>query len=347
MLPFSNTPRILPADLGNERDPQQKLLHLLTFAAFAPSVHNSQPWRVCVHSPEQCTIFLEKNIHLPEADPTGRGGYLALGAFIENFSLAAAQSGQFLETKIENDESGSWRVHASLLSSAEQVPLEKATAVLSAIRSRATSRGIFQPLPHVEQIIAQLHVPATTEPTSLHFISDTSRLKKIAELIREGTLLAYGDRGFCAEHADWLRPNWTFRQDGIPGYAIGIPTPLSFLVPFAIRYKDMRVERADQELTKALSTNLFAVLATTDDSPPGWIAAGRRLQRLLVDVARLGLVQSPNAAAVEMGDLNKEVAALAQTDGVPQLMVRIGVGTPPSRLTPRRPVADFLRAAVV
>jgi hypothetical protein len=347
MLPFSSLPRLSLDRLRNAEEPRQLLFDLLTFASFAPSVHNSQPWRVDMHTPNQCTIFLEKNIQLPHADPTGRGGFLALGAFIENYALAATCVGQHIETQIQkNGTSGAIRMETLRSSQTNTATRETNNLLLNAIRTRATSRGLFTPLPDVARVVQALSAPATTELSSLHFISDTARLKKIAELIREGTLLAYGDSAFCKEHADWLRPNWTFRQDGIPGYAIGIPTPLSFLVPFAIRHKDMRTKRADQEFAKASSTNLFAVLATADDSPSGWIAAGRRLERLLVDTTRLGLVQSPNAAAIEMGSLNKEVATLIETNGVPQLMIRIGVGTSPRHLTPRRPVADFLRATV-
>lgn len=345
MLPFSPTPRLPVAELFADRDPQKKIESLLTFASFAPSVHNTQPWRVCIHSPEQLTIFLEKNIQLPKADPTGRGGFLALGGFAANLAVAAEHCGQTLEMKVEKNDTDTV-LRVLLKKTKNQTNIDTAIPFLSAIRERTTSRGMFRPLPSPETVIAELNTPQTTPPTALHFICDTPRLKKIAELIREGTLLAYGDHGFCAEHAAWVRPNWTFRRDGIPGYAIGIPTPLSFLVPFAIRHKDMRVARADQEYTKANSTNLFAVLATTDDSPPGWIAAGRRLQRLLIDVTRLGFVQSPNAAPVEMGTLSKDVTALAEIGGVPQLLIRIGLGATAKRFTPRRPVMDFLRSAL-
>lgn len=341
MLPFSDVARTDAVDLLKEQDVNKKLHHLLSFAAFAPSVHNTQPWRVNIQSPTQCTIFLEKNIQLPQADPTGRGGFLALGAFVENFSLAATACGTPVETRILG--SGlETRVEAAWQSFGEK-QTDASHKTLEAIRTRATSRGLFSPIANIQDVVAQLAEPKKEADVTLTFITDQERLKKIAELIREGTRLAYGDRSFCAEHAAWLRPNWTFHRDGIPGYAIGIPTPLSFLVPFAIRYKDMREERAEQEYAKACSTNLYVVLSTTNDTPHGWLRAGRRLQRLLVDCTRLGLVQSPNAAPVEMGDLYTEVATLTDTNGRPQLLVRIGNGSAPKRLTPRLPVSSFLR----
>ena len=341
MLPFTARARITPEALLRSRDPDQRLEALLAFACFAPSVHNSQPWRVLAHSPYQCTIFLEKRISLPRADPTGRGSYLALGAFVENFAQAAACIGLELETTrtIAGDV---YAINATLTPNARE-PKAAAHEVLSVIRRRQTDRGIFRPLPDIPAVIHALHTDASAAHAALTFLHEPSQLAGLAELIGEGTRLAYSDRAFCSEHADWVRPNWTFREDGIPGYAIGINTPLSFLVPHAIRRKDLSSMRTTQELTKARSANLFAVLGAAPDTHEGWVEAGRRLERCLLAATRLGIAQSPNAAPIEMGHLQKEVQKLAGVEASPVLVIRFGLRTTdPPRPTPRRPVGSFL-----
>src|SRR3989338_5597783 len=72
---------------------KEQLKKLLETASRAPSVHNSQPWQVIVMTPEKLRVELRQDIALPYADPTGRGGWMAIGAFVENFSIAARTEG--------------------------------------------------------------------------------------------------------------------------------------------------------------------------------------------------------------------------------------------------------------
>lgn len=314
------------------------LEQLLTFASHAPSVHNAQPWRVVVRVDGTIEIYERTELRLPAADPTGRGSFMALGAFVESLSDTARATGQ--NASIVAFPSGAAGQVATI--QLERVhTLHHDSAVLDAIERRATNRSLFKPLADTEDVARKLS-RSDLASASVILVRDPSRLSRISELIREGTRIAYQSKSFCIEHAAWLRSNWTRRKDGIPGYAVGIPPLLSLALPTIIRHKDVSAMRADMEYKKACSSNLFAVVLADEETPRGWFAAGRRLQRLLLDATRLGIASSPNAAPIEMGGLITEVQKIADAPGHPQLLVRLGHADPIRRLTPRRPLADFL-----
>lgn len=314
------------------------LKEILRYASRAPSVHNAQPWRVIVQSDGTIAVFERAELRLPAADPTGRGSFMALGAFVENLSDAARATGQ--DASVAAFPSGTSgpvaairleRVHA----------LHHDSAALDAIERRSTNRSLFTPLADSEDVARRLGMNGSRGATVI-MVQDPARLDRLAELIREGTRIAYQNKPFCVEHAAWLRSNWTRRKDGIPGYAVGIPPLLSLALPTIIRHKDVSAMRADMEYKKARSTNLFAIVSADEESPRGWFAAGRRLQRLLLDATRLGIESSPNAAPIEMGNLVEYVRRLPGVSGHPQLLVRLGRAAQIRRLTPRRPLEDFV-----
>lgn len=314
------------------------LEYILASASRAPSVHNAQPWRVIVRSDETIEVYERTELRLPAADPTGRGSLMALGAFVENLFDAARATG--FEASIVAFPSGASGPVATI--QLERVhALHHDSAVLDAIERRATNRSLFTPLTNAEDVAHSLGANRP-EGATIVMVRDTARLSRIAELIREGTRAAYQSKAFCVEHAAWLRSNWTRRRDGIPGYAVGIPPLLSLALPTIIRHKDVSAMRADMEYKKACSSNLFAVILASEETPRGWFVAGRRLQRLLLDATRLGIASSPNAAPIEMGGLVAEVQKIAGAAGHPQLLVRLGRAAPIRRLTPRRALADFV-----
>lgn len=311
---------------------------ILALASRAPSVHNAQPWRVVVRADGTLSLYERPELRLPAADPTGRGAFMALGAFVENLSDAARAGGQ--NASVAAFPSGAdgpvaairlERVHA----------LHHDSAALDAIERRATNRSLFKPLADAEDVARRLGANGSGG-AAIVMVRDLALLNRVAELIREGTRAAYQNKPFCVEHAAWLRSNWTRRKDGIPGYAVGIPPLLALALPTIIRHKDVSAMRADMEWKKARSTNLFAVITADENTPRGWLAAGRVLQRLLLDATRLGIASSPNAAPIEMGGLVAEVQKIADVSGHPQLLVRLGKAAPLQRLTPRRPIEHFV-----
>ncbi len=316
----------MPSDASRD-----EILRLLKLASRAPSVHNTQPWRVTVGD-GGIVVRPATEIRLPFADPTGRGGWIAVGAFAENMRQAAQASGR--EASLEILPDGTARIALGAAGGS----VDERTQ--NAIAHRATCRGPFAPLPDAAATVRSLSI-APAPGTAVTFLTDRGRIAQFADLIREGTRLAYADRGFCVEHAQWLRSHWTRRLDGIPGYAIGIPPLLSLLLPTLLKIKDASAMRSKQEWKKAVEAPLFALVTAEHDAPAGWSAAGVTLERLLIAATAQGLAQSPSAAAIEMGGFASRVVALFETSGTPQLAVRLGRAELPRRQTPRLPPEHF------
>jgi hypothetical protein len=84
------------------------------------------------------------------------------------------------------------------------------------------------------------------------------------------------------------------------------------------------------------------VLGTDGDDPAAWLAAGQAMQRVLLEATLRGLSASFLNQALELEHFRRPFTQLARR-GYPQLVLRFGYG-PPAPATPRRAVAEVLRA---
>lgn len=71
---------------------------ILYHASFAPSGHNSQPWKVRIISPREWMIEVDESRRLPVVDPDNRELLLSIGAFVENLSITAGAMGLIADT---------------------------------------------------------------------------------------------------------------------------------------------------------------------------------------------------------------------------------------------------------
>ena len=76
------------ADYADE--PGKAIAELLRAAVAAPSLHNTQPWRLwATTSGAGIEIYVDPARTLPVGDPKGRAAYLACGAALFNVRAAA------------------------------------------------------------------------------------------------------------------------------------------------------------------------------------------------------------------------------------------------------------------
>ena len=91
-------PAAPPLEGGAGFDSQR--MAILYYASLAPSGHNSQPWYVKVAQPGEWIIGADPQRRLVVVDPQNRELFLAIGAFTENLSIAAASVGYDTEVKV-------------------------------------------------------------------------------------------------------------------------------------------------------------------------------------------------------------------------------------------------------
>ena len=145
-------------------------------------------------------------------------------------------------------------------------------------------------------------------------------------------------RGYRAELESWIRgPDGA--ADGVPTAAAAPRTEPQDLFPQRAFGDRPRGPGRDYE-----AEPLVGVLGTTGDTPHDQLVAGYALQRVLLTATSHGLSASLLSQAIEVPAARERLRVALGRAGAPQMVVRIGHGTP-GMVTPRRPVADVIEFA--
>jgi hypothetical protein len=250
-------------------------------ARLAPSVHNTQPWRLRLH-PDRLELWLDHSRRLPATDP----------------ELAALDP------------------------------------VVSLRRSNRTEFTGAAPV----EVTDRLGAVAAAEGARLTLLSEPQR-QVLARVSEAAPAVRNCDEGYGRELSTWTsRP--ARERDGIqvePSWASRSGTGAVPLRDFTFG-PVVRPPAADA-LEDAES---LLVLATDRDAPPDWLHAGEALERVLLEVVRLGwqagLVTQPVEVPATPQQLERLLPGL-----VPQAVLRVGRGEPPSGTAPRRRTVDVLQ----
>ena len=176
----------------------------------------------------------------------------------------------------------------------------------------------------------------------MHVIEGEERRHAVADLIADADRRQWANKGFRRELATWLHPERHRSGDGIPGYAFGGSEIVAYVGPVLLRTFDWGRGQAAKDRQLAEGSPLLAVLGTETDTPESWLAAGKALQRVLLQACASGLAVSYQNQPIEVAELRPRVSDLAGEGGFPQLLLRMGYG-PEVEPTPRRPLHEVLR----
>lgn len=310
----------------------------------APSAHNTQPWKFKPTS-NAIEVFIDWNRHLKVSDPTLRQLYVSIGCALTNASIAAKYWGYQADIKyLSADLAGKNKPVARITFSASSIPKnsQSATKLFKAIEQRHTDRAIYDEQPLTKEEKETLSKGVDNSSTIL--ITDRSQVETIAELSKEGTMRTLSRKDFKAELAHWVRNNWTHQHDGMPGYAMGIPAPLSLIAPLMVRIIPIHIQEAPKTKRQAVSSSLLAVFVTPSDSYTDWLKAGQSMQQVWLNATTAGLTAMPQVAAIEAGpDTRTKLKQTIGTSLFPQSILRIGHSHhKPLRATPRRTLDECL-----
>jgi hypothetical protein len=121
-----------------------------------------------------------------------------------------------------------------------------------------------------------------------------------------------------------------------------MPDMLTAAAAMVVRTFDLGAGVAAKDMALAEGSPALALVTTPGDAPRDWIAAGEALQRVLLAVTAGGHTASFLNQAIEVPALRPALARIMQTEGVPQVLLRVGRGPKPVPAT-RRPVREVLR----
>ncbi|WP_394844911.1 hypothetical protein LZC95_48680 [Pendulispora brunnea] len=317
---------------------------ILEIASLAPSSHNSQPWAVRVESPRRLSVLSVKERWLPAVDPNNREMLLSLGAFLENLTLAAAVHGLHADIAL-----AARNARDALVA---DVTLEPASppasdADLARARFRRTLRRKLDTTPlraadlaHLERLTGELAYVARGEG-SCNYLDEVT--------IEANRIQAYRDDA-QAELVRWIR--WSNdeveqHRDGLTLPALEV-TGLTGWFARTFLSKESQLSQSSRERAVNIARDLvpnsggWIVLGSKDDGVAELIDAGRRFQRLFLQVRERGIGLHPMSQALEEGRFREEIAARIGVP-TPQFLLRIGYcGSYDNPVSPRRPIESFV-----
>lgn len=308
---------------------------VLETAGLAPSVHNTQPWAFTL-APEAIALHVDPTRRLPIVDPQDQELRISCGAALFNLRLALQGRGIRPDVTLCPD-----RARPGLVAEVRRGGTGPATPeivrLLGAVPRRRTNRHPFSNTPVASPEQQNLCRAAAEQGTSLHLVHKPVQRRELNELAEKAHRRQMADPAFRAELAQWTgtAPG---RPDGVPVTAGGpLPAPQDrwVLRDFTGGAGRERVPDKDFE-----DEPLIAVLTSPFTGPMGDLHVGEALQRVLLTATLDGLAVSFLSQLVEVPDVRDAVQRLIGTIRPPQVVLRIGYGSPMVR-TPRRAVADL------
>jgi len=302
--------------------------YVVARAVWAPSVHNTQPWRFTVDGGPGISLHADAGRRLTAADPDGREMMISCGAALFTVRLALRDLGYVPETTVLPDPGQpalvarvTWRERAA----ADEFERRLAGHVLT----RRTHRGAFDPEPLPPDTLAALRAAAAREGAALRIVADDGRRAALAAAVQsaEHELRRNGER--LRELARWTPAPGSACRDGVP--ATSYPARAEHTLPdFPGRDFARGHGWGMPPLSPATShraAGVAGLLTTGADRPADWVNAGQALQRILLTASTCGAAVALHSQPLELPWLREFIRTQLSDGACPHLVLRIGLVT--------------------
>ncbi|MEU4674936.1 nitroreductase [Amycolatopsis sp. NPDC023774] len=299
----------------------------------APSVHNTQPWRLRVRKSD-VDLVERTAVRLPAHDPEGRDRSLSCGAALAHLQLAARV--------LRRCDTTSFPPAGAVVATVHAVPgVSPGSADLAryhAIGRRRSHRRRFS-TKSVSEVDSTAVAAAGAEADVQ--VVEPGHLDALGEMLGFATRVFRADPAYQRELHWWTARTFGLRalgaEDGVPEAALsGEALPAAGLVRSDTPVPD------DARLTEYLETERLLVFCTDGDTRHQHLAAGAAVERTWLEATARGLVGSVLTQALHLVGFRELLAERLDLPGVPQAIFRFGhpaLSVPPS---PRRSLVDLL-----
>jgi hypothetical protein len=307
---------------------EEIIRYVVARAIWAPSVHNTQPWRFTADGGPQISLYADASRRLAVADPDGREMMISCGTAVFTLRLALRSLGYIPETRVLPDLAQptlvaqvSWRDRAA----ADEFERRLSGHVLT----RRTHRGAFDPQPLPPDTLAALRAAAAREGAALRIVADDGRRAALAAAVQtaEHELSLDGER--LRELARWTPAPGSAGRDGVP--ATSYPARAERTQPY---FPGRDFARGHGWGTPPLSpatshraAGVAGLLTTTADRPADWVNAGQALQRILLTASACGAAVALHSQPLELPWLREFIGTQLSDGACPHLVLRIGLVT--------------------
>ena len=334
--PYAVTPAWPTEPESSCDDAVTRLSWYASQARWAPSKHNSQPWRFVVgkHALE---VWADPSRLLVETDAHRRELVLSCGAAMHLAAVAARAHG--VEPLVTVLPDGPGGCIARLVENGSRAVTRAERDLLDAVPLRRTDRGPLDADDLPPGLALELRERAAEQGARLHTVVTPGDRASLADLVARADRLLVRAGGADRELARWVRESGDPRTDGVPADHTRGP---------AASY---RAEYVQRDFSTAHSTPtqdrpgvdrpMIAVLCTPADGVSDHVRAGAALAAVLLQATVAGAHASYLNQPIEHPPTRSLLRDQLRLDGIPQLVLRLGRGggvTPPSR----RPQDDLV-----
>jgi nitroreductase len=306
-------------------------------ACRAPSLHNSQPWH-WVFDGEQLGLFLDQS-RVVGTDRSAREALISCGAALDHLRVAMTAAGwQSHVKRFPNSDSANHL--ASIEFTATDSVTDQDRRRANAIWVRHTDRLPYSGPTDWQSV--ELVVAGAVNEAEVHLdvLSDDSR-PRLAEAAQIAESLRFYDVPYNDELFWWTAPFEA--SEGIPYSALVSATEgerVGIDRVFPTTHQPERRTEIPEDHAKVL------LLSTDGNGRIDALACGEALSAVLLECTMHGLATCPVTHLTELHVTRELIQSLMDHEGVPQVLVRVGIvpvteQAPPP--TPRRPLSEVLR----
>lgn len=308
---------------------------VLTLAARAPSVHNSQPWRWSVGD-RSLQLYSDPSLHLPSTDPDQRDLILSCGAALHHCVVALAALGW--QAKVHRFPNPVDARHVAAIEVYRRGCSELDVTLAAAIPRRRTDRRLYSPWPVPHGDIALMGARAARAGVMLRQVDALDRLRAIvAKAVRQHA----GDHDYLTELTTWSGRHAS--EAGVPARNTPASDPTA-MIPGRVFAGPALAQ--PPEATAADDRAVVLALGTAADDQLARLRAGEATSLVLLTATALGLASCPVTEPLEIAETRDEVRSDVFGDTeFPQMLVRVGwapINADPLRSSPRRPLSEIV-----
>jgi hypothetical protein len=316
--------------------PAGRAEYLLSMAARAPSVHNTQPWRFRVG--EYVIELYTDPARKLQVDPAGREMLISCGAALYGLRLGVRSLGYLPVVELLPDPARLRLLALVRLGAAEPMSAHE-RKLLEALPHRHTHRGPFAAGPLPAGLAAGLQHDALAEGAELVFVDRALAYQKLADIAGAAARRQDHDPLAQEEVRRWSRSAGDPAYDGVPAHAF----------PASTGHQPGRLPQRDFDLGRGLGLlpsggpppPATGVLVTPGDGRADWLRAGQALHRLLAHAASKWVFASLHTQPLEASAIRALIRDRLELPGAPQILLQLGLAHT-THATARRSPAELL-----
>ncbi|HKL24544.1 MAG TPA: hypothetical protein VJ912_04360 [Candidatus Nanoarchaeia archaeon] len=282
---------------------ENKIYKILDIARFAPSSHNTQPWKLSIC--KNCVkVFPDFEKALDIADPDNRELFISLGCLIANIGVVANKYGLGVKIIYSKQKNNPIKVYFK--------KSKKESFNISEIKQRRTNRNKYSQKSLPDDLLDSLR-KLCEKDVNLDFLTGENK-ESVSKMVYKGDIQQFSNPKYRKELSHWIK------KGVMGGGKIYNAISAFFVSNFNL---GKSIGKKDSLLIK--SSPVYAVLGTKKDRVRDWIDIGISYEKIALYLTSKGISNHPmNQGLLELKNNRKKISKMCNKMDYAQFGFRIG-----------------------